>query len=96
VDTDGGLLRIVLDRPAHVTDVPGPGGAEVGAVVVVTTAAPGEIVAAVRERLSAFKVPTRWLLTEDPEVVPVSAAGKPDKTRRQALLQARGQRMRSN
>jgi acyl-CoA synthetase (AMP-forming)/AMP-acid ligase II len=95
-EVEAALRSIAAVAQAHVTDIPGPaGGVEVGAVVI-TTAAPGEIVAAVRQRLSAFKVPTRWLLTEDPEVVPVSATGKPDKTRLQALLQARGQRMRSN
>jgi acyl-CoA synthetase (AMP-forming)/AMP-acid ligase II len=92
-EVEAALRSIGAVAQAHVTDVPGPGGVEVGAVVV-TAAPPGEIVAAVRKRLSAFKVPTRWLLTQDPEVVPVSATGKPDKARLQALLQSRGQRMR--
>jgi acyl-CoA synthetase (AMP-forming)/AMP-acid ligase II len=94
-EVEAALRSIGAVAQAHVTDVPGPAGGVEVAAVVVTSAAPGEIVAAVRERLSAFKVPTRWLLTEDPDVVPVSATGKPDKARLQALLQARGQRMRS-
>jgi acyl-CoA synthetase (AMP-forming)/AMP-acid ligase II len=90
-EVESALRAIGAVTQAHVTDVPGPGGGvEVGAVVV-TTAPLGEIVAALRERLSAFKVPTRWLLTPDPGVVPVSATGKPDKPRLQELLRTRGQ-----
>jgi acyl-CoA synthetase (AMP-forming)/AMP-acid ligase II len=90
-EVEAALRSIGAVRQAHVTDVrSADGAAEVGAIVV-TTAPPVEIVAAVRQRLSAFKVPTRWLLTEDAEVVPVTATGKPDKARLQELLRTRGQ-----
>ncbi len=45
---------------------------------------------AVRERLSAFKAPTRWLLTSDPGAVPLSATGKVDKPALQRLLREQG------
>jgi Acyl-CoA dehydrogenase, N-terminal domain len=62
---------------------------EVAAVVITDT--PVETVAAaLRERLSAFKVPTRWLLTPDPAVVPMSATGKVDKPGLQRLLREQG------
>jgi acyl-CoA synthetase (AMP-forming)/AMP-acid ligase II len=94
-EVEAALRSIDAVRQAHVTGVAGAdGGVEVGAVVV-TSAPSDEIVAAVRQQLSAFKVPTRWLLTEDPDVVPLSATGKPDKARLQELLRARGLRLRS-
>jgi hypothetical protein len=54
---------------------------------VVTDAPLEQVLAAVRERLSAFKVPTRWLLTDDTGLVPTSATGKLDKTGLHDLLQ---------
>jgi hypothetical protein len=36
--------------------------------------------------LSAFKVPTRWLLSKDPDLVPMMASGKVDKTALQGVL----------
>jgi acyl-CoA synthetase (AMP-forming)/AMP-acid ligase II len=76
-------------QQAHVTNVPGVAGDEVGALVVTT--APSEAIAArARERLSAFKVPTRWLVTESPDAVPMSATAKVDKRALQELLQREG------
>ncbi|HEY5886222.1 MAG TPA: class I adenylate-forming enzyme family protein [Acidimicrobiales bacterium] len=68
-------------RQAHVTEVDG----EVGALVV--TALPvTEVEAATRERLSAFKVPSRWRVTADGGEVPVTATGKVDKAALRTLI----------
>ena len=45
-----------------------------------------------RARLSAFKVPTLWLVVATPDVVPMSATGKVDKPALQRLLSERGVR----
>lgn len=77
-------------RQAYVTDVSGlDGHSEVGALVV-TEASFDAVRTAVRQRLSAFKVPTRWLVTAESDVVPMLASGKVDKTALQRLLQAEG------
>jgi acyl-CoA synthetase (AMP-forming)/AMP-acid ligase II len=89
-------LRAVDDvRHAYVTDVPDTQGRpEVGALVVTGSSAEA-VRAAVRLRLSAFKVPTRWLVTPAPEVVPMLASGKVDKAALQRLLQAEGRSVRA-
>jgi acyl-CoA synthetase (AMP-forming)/AMP-acid ligase II len=84
-------LRSIPDvRAAHVTDVvDGDGRPEVAAMVV--TGAPiDDLRTAVRERLSAFKVPTRWLTTDDATAVPMLASGKVDKAALRRLLAERG------
>ncbi|MET0912106.1 MAG: long-chain fatty acid--CoA ligase, partial [Acidimicrobiales bacterium] len=75
-------VRAVDDvRQAHVTEVDG----DVGALVV--TALPVDAVAAAtKERLSAFKRPTRWLVTADASEVPLTATGKIDKAALQMML----------
>jgi acyl-CoA synthetase (AMP-forming)/AMP-acid ligase II len=83
-------LRTIDDvRQAYVTDVRNDAGAaEVGALVV--AGAPLEqIVAAARARLSAFKVPTRWLIAGANEV-PMTATAKVDKAALQELLRREG------
>ena len=69
-------------RQAHVTDVDG----EVGAAVV-TALELDALRGAVRERLSPFKVPTRWLLVADLDQIPQTATGKVDKRALRALLE---------
>jgi acyl-CoA synthetase (AMP-forming)/AMP-acid ligase II len=44
-----------------------------------------------RSRLSAFKVPRRWVLLGGPADVPTLATGKVDKTGLQELIRKRGQ-----
>ena len=89
-EVEAALRSIDGVRQAHVTDVDGADERpEVGAIVI-TDASVDTVVAAARERLSAFKVPTRWVLTPDPEVVPVSATGKVDKAGLQRLLRGLG------
>jgi acyl-CoA synthetase (AMP-forming)/AMP-acid ligase II len=45
----------------------------------------------VRERLSAFKVPRRWLLLTSLDEVPMMATGKVDKAGLQALIRSSGE-----
>ena len=89
-EVEAALRSVDGVRQAHVTDVDGADDhPEIGAVVI--SAAPVEaVVAAVRERLSAFKVPTRWLVTADADLVPMLATGKVDKAGLQALLAEQG------
>jgi acyl-CoA synthetase (AMP-forming)/AMP-acid ligase II len=68
-------------QQAHVTDVDGAVGA-----VVVTDLALTELASAVKERLSAFKLPTRWLLTTEATAVPMTGTGKVDKVALRTLL----------
>jgi acyl-CoA synthetase (AMP-forming)/AMP-acid ligase II len=72
---------------AHVTNVANPDcGRDLVGALVVTVAERQEIIAAARARLSAFKVPTVWVLTPDPAAVPVTATSKVDKAALQGLL----------
>jgi acyl-CoA synthetase (AMP-forming)/AMP-acid ligase II len=88
-EVEAALRSVDGVRQAHVTDVDGADDHRDVAVVITDT--PVETVAAaLRERLSAFKVPTRWLLTPDPAVVPMSATGKVDKPGLQRLLREQG------
>jgi acyl-CoA synthetase (AMP-forming)/AMP-acid ligase II len=84
-------LRSIGDvRQAYVTDLTDAEGRIEIATLVVTDASVDAVRAAARQRLSAFKVPTRWLLTDDPGTVPLLASGKVDKTGLQRLLQSEG------
>jgi acyl-CoA synthetase (AMP-forming)/AMP-acid ligase II len=77
---------------AHVTNVPEAEGADAVGVLVVSTVPIDQLVAAARERLSAFKVPTRWLVTGSADAVPMTATAKVDKAALQAILQREGTR----
>ncbi|MFG1929287.1 class I adenylate-forming enzyme family protein [Mycobacterium sp. NPDC048908] len=70
---------------AHVTDVDGAVGA-----VVVTATPVDHLHAQARKRLSAFKVPTVWVVVSSDDEVPRAATGKVDVRRLRALLRARG------
>ena len=74
-------------QQAHVTDV----GDEVGALVVSTVAA-GRARRGRADRLSAFKVPTCWMVAGSADAVPMTATSKVDKAALQALLQREGRR----
>jgi acyl-CoA synthetase (AMP-forming)/AMP-acid ligase II len=98
-EVEAALRSVDNVRQAHVTDVAdgdrgGDGARQVGALVV-TDAPADAVLAAVRERLSAFKVPTRWLVTSEPGDVPLTATGKVDKAALQRLLEDRGAPPRS-
>jgi acyl-CoA synthetase (AMP-forming)/AMP-acid ligase II len=85
-EVEAALRSIDEVSQAFVTDVTYSYEAPEIAALVITDASIDEVRAAVRSRLSAFKVPTRWLLTKDPDLVPVLASGKVDKTALQGLL----------
>lgn len=84
-EVEAALRTIPGVQQAHVTDVAGAVGA-----LVVTSGAPDEVAAAARARLSAFKVPTRWLITSAADAVPLTATAKVDKAALQQLLQEEG------
>jgi acyl-CoA synthetase (AMP-forming)/AMP-acid ligase II len=80
-------LRSVTDvAQAFVTDVPDVSGRPEIAALVVTDAPLDVVRSAVKGRLSAFKVPTRWLLTKALDDVPLLGSGKVDKVALQRLL----------
>jgi acyl-CoA synthetase (AMP-forming)/AMP-acid ligase II len=89
-EVEAALRSVDGVRQAHVTDVDGADDHPEVAAVVITDTSVETVAAALRERLSAFKVPTRWLLTPDPAVVPMSATGKVDKPGLQRLLREQG------
>jgi acyl-CoA synthetase (AMP-forming)/AMP-acid ligase II len=93
-EVESGLRSIPGVAQAFVTDVSaGAGPAEVAALVV-SSAEPGALAGAARERLSAFKVPTLWLVVPNADAVPMSATGKVDESALQQLLRSRGGRDR--
>ena len=77
---------------AFVTAIADADGREQVGALVVSGVEAAEIAAAVRSRLSSFKVPTVWLVVTDPAVAPMSATGKIDKERLQQLLASQGSR----
>jgi acyl-CoA synthetase (AMP-forming)/AMP-acid ligase II len=81
-EVEAALRSVPGVSQAFVTDVDG----RVGALVISQLdAAPlGD---AARARLSSFKVPTVWVVTDDPRAVPTLATGKVDKAALQRLLQ---------
>lgn len=92
-EVETALRTIPGVRQAFATDVARDRGApEVGALVV-ADAEPDAIADAARARLSAFKVPTLWLVTADVALVPLSATGKIVKHSLQQLLRTRGTRV---
>jgi acyl-CoA synthetase (AMP-forming)/AMP-acid ligase II len=92
-EVEAGLRSIPGVAQAFVTDVDAGGGSrEVAALVVSKEADAEKLAGAARERLSAFKLPTLWLVVPDPDAVPISATGKLDKRALQELLGARGVR----
>lgn len=81
-------LRTLVDvDAAFVTNVPGPAGERVGAVVVCGPATTvNGLTAATRAVLSTFKVPTVWLLAASDDVVPRGTTGKVDVRRLRDML----------
>jgi acyl-CoA synthetase (AMP-forming)/AMP-acid ligase II len=88
-EVESALRSVDAIRRAHVTDVVGDDGrSEVGALVV-TEAPVEDVITAAKERLSAFKVPSRWYITADADEVPILATGKVDKGALRALLRSK-------
>lgn len=73
-----------------VTNVVGPQGNAVGALVVCDTAAvtAEDLRGSARALLSSFKVPTVWVLVPTPDAIPRGATGKVDVARLRAVLAA--------
>lgn len=81
-------------RQAFVTDVQGPAGRQVGALVV--TAMTADVLdAEVRASLSSFKVPSLWHMTESLEDVPRTASGKVAQPALRALIELDGVNIRN-
>ena len=87
--------RALRDVPsvdnAFVTNVPGPRGDRVAAAVVCGDGALGaeQLSAAARTLLSAFKVPTVWLVLKSDDDIPRGGTGKVDVRRlREMLIEA--------
>ncbi len=76
-------------RQAFVTNVRGPAGEQVGALVV-SPLAPDDLDRAVRSILSSFKVPTLWYVTERADDVPRTASDKVEKAALQKLIHTWG------
>jgi acyl-CoA synthetase (AMP-forming)/AMP-acid ligase II len=91
-EVEAALRAIPGVRQAFVADVTTEDGtSEIGALLVAD--APHDALAVeARARLSAFKVPTLWVVAADADAVPLSATGKIVKHSLQELLRARGAR----
>ncbi len=77
---------------AFVTNVPGASGERVGAAVVCGDGTPAEeLRRSARTLLSAFKVPTVWLMLESDDDVPRGGTGKVDVRRLRDMLVDAGQ-----
>jgi acyl-CoA synthetase (AMP-forming)/AMP-acid ligase II len=87
-EVEAALRTLTGVRQAHVTNVPGELDA-VGAFVV-SARALADLVAETRERLSAFKVPTYWIVSESDADIPMTPTAKVDKRALQELLQTKG------
>jgi acyl-CoA synthetase (AMP-forming)/AMP-acid ligase II len=85
-EVEGAIRRIPGVQQAHVTNVPDADGAEAVGALVVSAAALDGLIAGARMMLSAYKVPTRWLVTPTADMVPTTPTGKVDKAALQALL----------
>jgi len=95
-EVESGLRGIPGVAQAFVTNVSAADGSDEVAALVVSRAEPEALAGLARARLSAFKLPTLWLVVADPEHVPMSATGKVDKSALQQLLRARGVRSPSS
>jgi acyl-CoA synthetase (AMP-forming)/AMP-acid ligase II len=86
-EVERGLRAIDGVKNAFVTNVPGAAGERVGAAVVCGhPLSVAELRGSARELLSAFKVPTVWLLLESDDDVPRGGTGKPDTHRLREML----------
>ena len=89
-EVEAALRSVEGVRQAYVTDVPDAAGRPEIAALVITGEPLDTVRAEVRARLSAFKVPTLWMVTEETQTVPMLASGKVDKPALQQLLSDRG------
>jgi acyl-CoA synthetase (AMP-forming)/AMP-acid ligase II len=95
-EVERALRTIAGVQNAYVTNVSGVGGERVGAAVVCGDPAltPERLNGSARKLLSAFKVPTVWLLLESDDDIPRGATGKVDTQRLREMLANDGHRAR--
>ncbi len=89
-EVEAALRAVKGVQQAHVTNVPSETGSDAVGVLVVTNAPFEYLVASARVRLSSFKVPTCWYVTDTADDVPITATAKVDKTVLQELLTRKG------
>jgi acyl-CoA synthetase (AMP-forming)/AMP-acid ligase II len=88
-EVEAALRSIDAVRLAFVTDVRDDAGVPQVGAFVVTTAPLDDVAREARHRLSAFKVPTLWVLGDAGDV-PMTATAKVDKAGLQELLRNKG------
>ena len=85
-EVEAAIRRIPGVQQAHVTNVPDADGSQAVGALVVSKVPLEELVASARAGLSAFKVPTRWVVTDSADDVPMTPTAKVDKPALQARL----------
>jgi acyl-CoA synthetase (AMP-forming)/AMP-acid ligase II len=91
-EVEAALTDVPGVRRALVVDVDAGGAVAIGAAVVLDEGAAlstADLAREARARLSAFKVPSRWVVIASADV-PMTVTGKVDKTGLQALLDPGG------
>jgi acyl-CoA synthetase (AMP-forming)/AMP-acid ligase II len=88
-EVERALLEVSGVRQAFVTDVKGSVGKAVGALVV-TSRTQQELDTAIRSKLSNFKVPTVWCVTQRADDVPRMASDKVAKPALQTMIETEG------
>jgi acyl-CoA synthetase (AMP-forming)/AMP-acid ligase II len=94
-EVENALCSVAGVAQAFATNVTTDDGTDEVAALIVSKIDLDVIAVAARARLSAFKLPTLWLVTADPAEVPMLATSKVDKPAMQQLLRLRGQRLRT-
>jgi acyl-CoA synthetase (AMP-forming)/AMP-acid ligase II len=95
-EVEAALRTIPGVAQAYVTNLPSPTGELVGAAVVTRVALTvADLDREARARLSAFKVPKRWVLLASTADVPTMATGKVDKPGLQERIRSAGEPARS-
>jgi acyl-CoA synthetase (AMP-forming)/AMP-acid ligase II len=91
-EVEAALRTIAGVVRAYVTNISEPRGEVVGAAVVARAGLTTELLdREARARLSAFKVPKRWVLLDSPADIPTMATGKVDKGGLQDLIRNAGE-----
>jgi acyl-CoA synthetase (AMP-forming)/AMP-acid ligase II len=92
-EVEAALREVAGVRQAHVTDVAaGSGSGGMVGALVVSDLPLDELVAGAKARLSSFKVPTCWVVTDSADEVPMTATSKVDVAALRTRLQGDGRR----
>jgi acyl-CoA synthetase (AMP-forming)/AMP-acid ligase II len=86
VEVEDALRQVPGVQEAHVTNVGTADGTDAVGALVVSALPLEQLVAGARARLSAFKVPTRWVVRGSAADVPLTATSKVDKSALRGLL----------